>query len=152
MPDFIDSFALNMKNKLAKLFFVLFILGSSVYSVDSQQTSSLLAGKILDEKNLPINGVDIQITYKPWNKTRVAMTNKKGYFCVANLPPGGPYTIQFSCNGYGLQTREILSLELGNINDLSLHMRRKNPDDKNDKMAGNSLVANESTTINRSDL
>jgi hypothetical protein len=136
-----------MKNKIVNLFLAVFILVSVVNSVEAQQTSSLLAGKVLDEKNVPIIGVDIQITYVPWNKTRAATTNKKGYFCVANLPPGGPYTIKFSCHGYEVQTREILSLELGNINDLSLHMRLENLEAKRNEIVASPLVSNEGTAI-----
>ena len=134
-----------MKNKFVRILFLIFLLVTVVNSAEAQQTSSLLAGKVLDEKNAPIIGVDVQITYVPWNKTRAATTNKKGYFCVANLPPGGPYSIKFSRNGYEVQTREILSLELGNINDLSLHLRLQNQEAKRNEIVASPLVSNEAT-------
>ncbi len=113
-----------MKNNFTRIFLLLIVLIVSANILKAQQTSSFLSGKVLDEKNIPLPGVTVQITYVPWNKTRDALTNKKGYFCVANLPPGGPYTVKFSRNGYEIQSREVLSLDLGNSNDLSLHMRR----------------------------
>ncbi len=136
-----------MKNKFVNFIIILIVVLAATNAVEAQQTSSLLAGKVLDEKNQPITGVDIQITYVPWNKTRTAFTNKKGYFCVANLPPGGPYAIKFTRNGYEMQTREILSLELGNINDLSLHMRLENQEAKRNEIVASPLVSNEATVI-----
>ncbi|MEI7828929.1 MAG: carboxypeptidase-like regulatory domain-containing protein [Prolixibacteraceae bacterium] len=115
-----------MKKTYIKLLLVLIVITASANIIKAQPTSSLLSGKVLDEKNVPVQGVNVQITYLPWNKTREALTNKKGYFCVANLPPGGPYTVKFSCNGYEVQTREVSTLDLGNVNDLSLHMRLEN--------------------------
>jgi hypothetical protein len=135
-----------MKNNFVRLFFVLIIVNLSVDTLKAQPTSSFLSGKVLDENNLPISGVNVQITYVPWNKTRSAITNKKGIFCVPNLPPGGPYIIKFLCNGYEGQTREILSLDLGNTNDLSLHMRRENQESQKNELIGRLLEINENTT------
>lgn len=106
-----------------KILLLIFVLTGSISALIAQPTSALLSGKVLDEKNTPVQGVTVQITYVPWNKTRDALTDRKGFFCVANLPPGGPYLVKFSRNGYEMQTREMLSLELGNNNSLSLHMR-----------------------------
>lgn len=118
----------------------------------AQPTSSLLSGKVLDEKNLPVQGVNVQITYVPWNKTRDALTNKKGFFCVANLPPGGPYTVKFSCNGYEVQTREVLSLDLGNSNDLSLHMRLESKVAQSNEAVGGLVVSNQDKATKNLDL
>lgn len=101
----------------------LFILLLAFISVKSQ-TTSLLLGKILDEKtNSPIASVDVKITYSPWNMSKITVSDKKGIFSVSNLSPGGPYTVKFSCNEYEDQIRELSSLDLGS-NNLSLHMRK----------------------------
>ncbi len=119
-----------MAKKITKYFLLLFVLTVSANLLNAQPTSSLLTGKVLDEKNLPVKGVSVQITYLPWNKTRDAQTDKKGFFCIGNLPPGGPYSVKFSCEGYEAQTREVSTLDLGNVNDLSLHMRLENKENK----------------------
>ena len=111
---------------MIRLITLLLIIIASTVITKAQSTSSILSGKVLDEKEIPVVGVTVQITYIPWNKTRDAMTNKKGYFCIGNLPPGGPYLVKFSCNGYEVQTREVSTLDLGNDNKLSLHMRLEN--------------------------
>jgi hypothetical protein len=116
-----------MKNKrIIQILFFFMVLTASATVLKAQSTSSLLSGKVLDEKNIPVQGVTVQITYVPWKKTKDALTDKKGYFCIGNLPPGGPYLVKFLHEGYEMQIREILSLELGNSNDLSLHMRLEN--------------------------
>jgi len=141
-----------MKKKYLQLFFLIIVLTAWTNILNAQPTSSLLSGKVLDEKNMPVQGVSVQITYLPWNKTRDALTNKKGYFCVANLPPGGPYMVKFSRYGYVLQTREVFSLELGNSNDLSLHMRLENKVDQNKVVVGGLVVSNESKPTRSSEL
>ena len=134
-----------MNIRFNKFFLLLLVFIVSVISLKAQSTSSLLSGKVLDEKNSPVKNVNVQITFVPWNKTRRTTTDKKGFFCAANLPPGGPYAIKFSCEGYEDQTREILSLDLGNINNLSLHMRLAKNEKKETGIAGIQLVSNESS-------
>ena len=141
-----------MKINFTRIFLLLIVLTVSANILKAQQTSSFLSGKVLDEKNIPVQGVTVRITYVPWNKTRDALTNKKGYFCVANLPPGGPYTVKFSCNGYEIQTREELSLDLGNSNDLSLHMRLDVKDAQSNEAVGNLMVNNVSKDTKGSEL
>ncbi len=58
-----------MKSNLKKFFSALLLLALSVNMVTAQQTSAILSGKILDEKNLPMPGVNVQITYLPLKKT-----------------------------------------------------------------------------------
>jgi hypothetical protein len=131
-----------MKNiRIIRILFFFIVLTASATVLKAQSTSALLSGKVMDEKNVPVQGVTVQITYVPWNKTRDAFTNKKGYFCVGNLPPGGPYTVKFSRDGYELQTRELLSLELGNSNDLSLHIRLENKVALNREIVADSRVS-----------
>jgi len=141
-----------MGKKLVILFFVLIAFTAFTSSLSAQPTSSLLSGKVLDEKNIPVQGVTVQITYVPWNKTRDAVTNKKGYFCIGNLPPGGPYSVKFSCNGYEIQTREVLSLELGNSNDLSLHMRLDNKTAQNNEAVSALATSTKSKATESSEL
>jgi hypothetical protein len=149
--NFLNQF--EMKNKrIIRILFLFIVLTASETVLKAQPTSALLSGKVLDEKNVPVQGVTVQITYVPWNKTRDAVTNKKGYFCVGNLPPGGPYTVKFSREGYELQTRELLSLELGNSNDLSLHIRLENKVAQSNEAVGGLVVSNESKAVKSLDL
>jgi len=137
-----------MKIKMIRLITLLLFIIASTVITKAQSTSSILSGKVLDEKEIPVVGVTVQITYIPWNKTRDAMTNKKGYFCIGNLPPGGPYLVKFSCNGYEVQTREVSTLDLGNDNKLSLHMRLENKEAQS-SVAIVSLTENKETATTK---
>lgn len=110
-----------MISRFTKIF-LFFVFLAIVFNVKAQQTSSILKGKVLNEQESPIAGVSIQITYLPWNKVVTAVTNKKGAYIVANLPPGGPYNIKFTMDGYRFQARENVTLIVNEMNDLSLHM------------------------------
>lgn len=117
-----------MKFTFTKFLLSIFLLTAALYTVDAQ-TSSIVSGRVLDTKNMPIKGVNIQIVYIPWNKVITAVSNQKGIFSIANLAPGGPYLVKFTCEGYRDYTREVSSLELGNSNDLSLHMQQEARED-----------------------
>jgi len=131
---------------------LLFVLMVSFNLVSAQPTSSLLTGKVLDEMNQPVKGVAVQITYVPWNKTRDAQTDKKGFFCIGNLPPGGPYSVKFSREGYEAQTREVANLDLGNVNDLSLHMRLESKESRKNETTVSLLTENKQTATSNSEL
>ena len=141
----------TMLSKFTKIFLlILFLTGA--YTVDAQQTSSILKGKVLDEKEMPIAGVTVQIIYLPWNKVITAVTNKKGVYCVANLAPGGPYNIKFTIDGYRFQARENLSLIVNETNDLSLHMDVDRQVAQNSEAVGAPLVAVEDVKAKGADL
>lgn len=140
-----------MINRFTKIFLVILFI-SGVFNVNAQQTSSILKGKVLNEQELPIAGVSVQITYLPWNKTITAVTNKKGVYCVANLPPGGPYNIKFTMDGYRFQARENLSFIVNEINDLSLHMDIDRQVAQSSEATGPPMVSNEGAKTISSDL
>gem|GEM_PF-2096258 len=141
-----------MTKKITSCLLLLFVLMVSFNLVSAQPTSSLLTGKVLDEMNQPVKGVAVQITYVPWNKTRDAQTDKKGFFCIGNLPPGGPYSVKFSREGYEAQTREVANLDLGNVNDLSLHMRLESKESRKNETTVSLLTENKQTTTSNSEL
>ncbi len=142
---------ISMRSNLIKLLFSLVLLTAVFYSVTAQ-TSSIISGKVLDTKNAPIHGVNIQITYIPWNRIINTVTNKKGIFSIANLPPGGPYLVKFFCDGYREYTREVSSLTLGDSNDLSLHMQQTSQEAEVGEVAGTPLVQNEIQKIRSTSL
>ena len=137
--------------RFTKIFlFILFMVGA--YTVDAQQTSSILKGKVLDERETPIAGVTVVITYLPWNKTITAVTNKKGVYCVANLAPGGPYNIKFTMDGFRFQARENLSFAVNEITDLSLHMDVNRQIAQESEAVGAPLVSVEEAKAKGADL
>ena len=140
-----------MISRFTKIFLLIVFIAGAI-TVNAQQTSSILKGKVLDEKEQPIAGVSVQIVYLPWNKVITAVTNKKGVFCVGNLAPGGPYNVKFTMDGYRFQARENLSLIVNEINDLSLHMDVNRQVAQNSEAVGEPLVTTEEAKAKGADL
>ncbi|MCE1198217.1 MAG: carboxypeptidase-like regulatory domain-containing protein [Marinilabiliales bacterium] len=123
-------------------FFLLFLV---CHQGVAQSTGAMLYGKVRNESEAPMAGVKVEILYLPWQKRLTTTTNAKGVFRMPNLAPGGPYVVRFSCKGYEEQVRSEVSLELGENNDLSLHMRAENIEAKsNDSNAGSAGQISES--------
>ncbi len=141
-----------MKSNLKKFFSALLLLALSVNMVTAQQTSAILSGKILDEKNLPMPGVNVQITYLPLKKTSATVTNEKGAFYVPNLSPGGPYTVKISFIGYKSENKDIPSLSLGANTEISVQMQTENTQIAGVEVVGRSKVRNEGTVIKKEQL
>lgn len=141
-----------MKNSLKKITWLLLFLIISGYGVMAQQTSAFLSGKVLDETNLPMPGVNVQIIYVPLQKTSATVTNEKGVFFVPNLSPGGPYKVIISFIGYKSETRDINSLSLGTTTDVSVKLQPETQEIKSVEVVGRSRVRNEGTVIKSSQL
>ena len=123
------------------------LLAFLVNGVIAQQTSSILSGKVLDEKNLPMPGVNVQITYLPLKKTSATVTNEKGQFYVPNLSPGGPYSVKITFIGYKAESRDIASLSLGANTEISVQLQVETTEIAGIEVVGRSKVRNEGTVI-----
>jgi len=141
-----------MKNKFTKFLFAVLLLAFTFNSVIAQQTSATLSGKVLDEKNLPMPGVNVQITYVPLKKTSATVTNEKGAFYVPNLSPGGPYTVKISFIGYKAENRDIASLSLGANTEITVKMQTEDTEIAAVEVVGRSRVRNEGTIIKSTQL
>ncbi len=141
-----------MKNKLKNFFLVVLLLAFTLNSALAQQTSAILSGKVLDEKNLPMPGVNVQITYLPLKKTSATVTNEKGAFYVPNLSPGGPYSVKISFIGYKAETRDLPSLSLGGNTEISVKMQTEETEIAAVVVVGRSKVRNEGTIIKSTQL
>ncbi len=141
-----------MKNNLTRFFLSVLLLCLTLSHVVGQQTSATLSGKILDEQNLPMPGVNVQITYLPLKKTSATVTNDKGAFYVPNLSPGGPYTIKISFIGYKSESRDISSLSLGANTEIVVQMQTEDTKIAAVEVVGRSKVRNEGTIIKNTQL
>ena len=135
-----------------KYAFLLIALLMLNFNIFAQETNAFLSGKVIDETNLPMPGVNIQITFLPLNKVSATVTNDKGIFYMTNLTPGGPYTVKFSFIGYKNEIRENLSLNLGTTTDLSVQIQPESQEIKSVEVVGISRVRNEGTVIKSSQL
>jgi hypothetical protein len=92
--------------------FLLFAILIGVYAPTyAQITSSTLSGRIVDAEGQSLAGVTIEALNNGTGAKYTASSNADGRFTMANLNPGGPYTIQASFLGY--KTDKVLNLNLG---------------------------------------
>lgn len=89
----------------------------------AQETTATLGGQITDSKGVFINGVIVTVKYEPTNFTTSTQTNNKGIFYIANLKPGGPYTIKFSFVGFKDQVFNDVNLGLGSNPDVKVSLQ-----------------------------
>ena len=76
---------------MKKLFLFFFLLQASV--VFSQTTGSSIVGKITSENGEPLSDALIVAVHKPTGTVFNSTSLEGGFFNIANVISGGPYTI-----------------------------------------------------------
>lgn len=85
----------------------------AVLTTTAQVTTSSFSGIIRSSSGELLAGASIKLTHVPTGTTISASTGKNGRFNVANIQPGGPYTIEVSFVGFKTQTRNDVFVDLG---------------------------------------
>jgi hypothetical protein len=93
-----------------------YLLAASVVSLSAaatiatpayaQQITSGVEGQVTDANGNPLTGATVTITDERTAQTRTATTSADGSFRVQSLPPGGPYTVTVTADGFEGQTVE----------------------------------------------
>ncbi|XHR93410.1 carboxypeptidase-like regulatory domain-containing protein [Mucilaginibacter sp. UC70_90] len=87
---------------MKKLYFIiltLIIIGVGSVA-NAQITTSVLTGKVTDQKGTTLPGVTITVLNTSTGTRYGAQTNGDGRFSVNNINPGGPYTVTATFIGY----------------------------------------------------
>jgi hypothetical protein len=79
----------------------------------AQVTTAQVSGRITGTKNEVLEGVSIKLVNPSTGSSYDAHTNKDGRYLIANLNPGGPYTITITFVGLKAEERNDLNLTLG---------------------------------------
>ena len=87
----------------------------------AQVTTSSLSGNVHDEFE-PIVGAAVIATHVPSNTTYFAVSNANGFYTLANLKPGGPYTVVFEMLGYKKTEFHEVVLALGSNQTLDVQL------------------------------
>ncbi|MFX4801980.1 carboxypeptidase-like regulatory domain-containing protein, partial [Acinetobacter baumannii] len=66
----------------------------------AQVTTSNLGGSVIGNTGDPLLGATIKVTHEPTGTVYKAQSRTGGRFDIANLNPGGPYTIEVSYLNY----------------------------------------------------
>src|SRR5690348_16051966 len=100
---------------MKKLYFILLsLLIIGVANVAKAQiTTSLISGKVVDQKGVTLPGVTITVLNTSTGTRYGAQSNGDGRYTIANVNPGGPYTISASFVGFKKDERTNITLSLG---------------------------------------
>ncbi|PVH24608.1 TonB-dependent receptor [Sphingobacterium corticibacter] len=97
--------------KLKLIISLVFITIISI--VRAQITSSTISGRATDENGKPLPGVSILVTNNGTGGSYNTTTNAEGRYTIANLNPGGPYTLQATFIGLAADIISNANLSLG---------------------------------------
>src|SRR4051812_15550515 len=81
--------------------------------VFSQVTTSSITGFVKGDKNEPLVGATVTLTYNPTGNVYRTITKTGGKFDFNNLNPGGPYTIEVSFVSFQNYKQQDIFLTLG---------------------------------------
>lgn len=100
---------------MKKLYFILLsLLIIGVANVaNAQITTSLVSGKVTDQKGVTLPGVTITVLNTSTGTRYGSQTNSDGRYTIANVNPGGPYTITATFVGFKKDERSDITLSLG---------------------------------------
>lgn len=83
------------------------------FAILAQETNSSIGGTVKGANNEPLVGATITATHVPTGTIYRVISRSGGTFNINNMQPGGPYSITFSFVGFTSETRNDVSLTLG---------------------------------------
>ncbi|BDI60213.1 carboxypeptidase regulatory-like domain-containing protein [Qipengyuania nanhaisediminis] len=104
-----------------------YLLAASVVSLSAaatiaapaaaQQITSGVEGQVTDAAGAPLAGATVTITDTRTAQVRTTSTGPNGNFRVQSLPPGGPYTVTVTADGFeGQSVEDVFTNISGNTN------------------------------------
>jgi hypothetical protein len=91
------------------------ILVAMASQVAAQQTSSGVAGLVVDSSNAPVAGAEVVITHVESGTVSRVTTDESGRYVTRGLRVGGPYTIAVNKIGVGTDVEEGIYLNLNTV-------------------------------------
>jgi hypothetical protein len=117
---------MNFKLLFPRLLLLVCVLVSLV-KANGQETTASLSGTVKDSKGELLEGVTIVVKHVPTGYVVQTTTNNKGYYFIANLQAGGPYSITYTFVGQNPEQKDDYNLSLG-TNPLSIEMKAATQD------------------------
>lgn len=93
-------------------YFAVAVLMTIATVVRAQVTTSSMSGLVTDAEGAVI-GATVIATHQPSGTTYGTVTNLEGRYNFNGMRVGGPYTVEISYIGYGTNTRNNITLSLG---------------------------------------
>lgn len=93
---------------------VILLLVSAYGSLNAQGvTTTAITGIVTSDKGEPMVGANVVATHEPSGTRYGAITRSNGQYNIPNMRIGGPYTVTASFLGYKKETKQNVSLGLG---------------------------------------
>ncbi|MEO9078678.1 MAG: carboxypeptidase-like regulatory domain-containing protein [Rhodanobacter sp.] len=90
--------------------------------VFAQDTSSWIAGRVLDASGQPVVGATVQIVDVPKGTTKVTTTDSSGHYAAQGLRIGGPFDVTVTKAGMPESGHDNVYLQLGPESAINLTM------------------------------
>jgi hypothetical protein len=91
---------------------VLALLVPASVGAQTQITTGVIEGVVVDASNAVLPGVDVEVRNADTNLTRTLVTDKDGHYVALQLPPGA-YTVTFKLAGFATQVQENVLVSVG---------------------------------------
>ena len=93
--------------------------------IQAQVTTGVIEGTVFDDHKQPIPGATVRVLYGPTGTQQGTTTFADGRFTVANLRPGGPYTVRITAVGFEDGQFPGLSVQLGGTTRQNVILRQQ---------------------------
>lgn len=107
----------------------LMVLFASSANAQTQSTTGVIQGTVLDEQGGTVPGANVEVKNGETNFTRTLMTDTDGRFVFLQLQPGR-YLVTVSKQGFATVIQENLELTVGQTINLNLPMKVSRLDEK----------------------
>jgi hypothetical protein len=97
--------------------FVVFLAATPLARAQARLTGADLVGRVTDESMAVLPGVTITVVNRDTNLTRTATSDAQGGYKIPALPPG-TYKVTAGVQGFANQTRDGVTLQLGQTVEL----------------------------------
>lgn len=108
-----------MKKHLFLFILAFALLGSQLMA---QVTTAGMNGRILGTNNESLPGATVVAVHVPSGTQYGTLTDIDGLFRIPNMRVGGPYKVTVSYVGYNVQTKENITLNLGQTQSLNVSL------------------------------
>src|SRR5688572_23793290 len=81
-------------------------------------TTGSMAGVVTDAQGAVVPGATVTAIHEPSRTSYEAVTQADGRFAIPSMRVGGPYTVKAELAGFGVQTKDAISVNLGTGTDL----------------------------------
>jgi hypothetical protein len=121
------------------------LLGGAAVAL-AQTTGATLLGTVADEQGAVLPGATVSITNTETGWNRAVVTDERGYYRVAALPPG-PYEMKVDMSGFSTQVRQGMTLTVGQEATINITLKLSSVAETVTVTADSPLVETTKTTV-----